>query len=44
MKPYLIGQGVFPFADTSFPCPASQVLSPVDSINPGLAINLAFLS
>jgi hypothetical protein len=23
MKPYLIGQGVFPFVDTSFLCPAS---------------------
>jgi hypothetical protein len=41
MKPFLLGQGVFPFVDGSLPCPPSHVIS-VDTSLP--TINASYLS
>jgi hypothetical protein len=41
MKPFLLGQGVFPFVDGSLPCPPSHVIS-VDTSLP--TVNASYLS
>jgi hypothetical protein len=41
MKPFLLGQGIFPFVDGSLPCPPSHLIS-VDTSLP--TVNASYLS